>query len=554
MDLEPGLRIDKYEVLELLGSGAMASVFKVRHTQLDAIYALKLLDRASRRTRDRLLLEGRVQAGLRHPNIVAVSDVVEHDGQPGLVMEYVPGLDMAAYIARHHPIDLATIDRLAIATIKGVRAAHRAGQIHRDLKPANILIAQVDDDVVPKIADFGLVKALGDESSEGMSRTRTGAILGSPAFMSPEQTRSSKHVDDRADLWALGTVLYQLITGELAFPAEDLVMLFSKVRCADYVPIEELRGGVPDRMRLAVEAALMVEPEARVQSCDELLAIWTGNALPRNNTSSTETISGSFLTPMLDDNTPPSAPPERRPELTPARLPSDVMGTLVPASGSGSSSNVDTLITHSQPERSSSALWLLPWVLAALGGVGMLSIGGVAVGLWLGQGSQGGASTVVPPPEDLVPNEPSPEPNDAPKVEEPTTIGTPSESSVTMTTDPVRPPQPEPSSGDPSVPPSTRAPGKTPAAASTTPPEPVTPASETVQVGTFSVTGGAEEAWLVRQGTYHPPGEVPPGTYTVAARFPGHPVQPVSGLVVEVVADENVFLDCVAPFRTCRQK
>ncbi|MCB9679241.1 MAG: protein kinase, partial [Alphaproteobacteria bacterium] len=274
LDPEKTPVIGKYEVIEHLGSGAMASVYKVRHTQLKAVYALKILDGALGRMQDRLMREGRVQAALRHPNVVSVHDVLEVDGQPALLMEFVEGPSLSAHILANDPLQVDEIDRLARGIIKGVRAAHEAGHLHRDLKPANILLQPLDGELVPKIADFGLVKVLGDPDDP--TQTRTGQLLGSPAYMSPEQTMSAADLDERTDVWALGAVLYQLVTGRLAFPHRDLVTVFSMIRSGDFRDPRQLRERIPDRMWNAILGAMTVDAERRIQSCDQLLDVWTG--------------------------------------------------------------------------------------------------------------------------------------------------------------------------------------------------------------------------------------------------------------------------------------
>ncbi|MCB9695098.1 MAG: serine/threonine protein kinase [Alphaproteobacteria bacterium] len=276
VDVRPGTVIDKFEVVELLGQGAMASVYLVRHRHLDAPYALKVLQIQRPEVAERLLTEGRVQAGLRHPNVVGVSDVILVNGQPGLVLEFVDGPTLERFIKDYGPLDIPAIDHIGLSIAKGLRAAHRAGHLHRDLKPANILMDYLDDQWIPKIADFGLAKFLFGGGDGEVSVTRTGQIMGSPTFMSPEQCRDAKSVDQRADVFALGAVLYELATGQRCFDAPDVVQVFARIVSGAFVPVIDLRPDLPRRMVMAIHGALVVDPAHRIPDVDTFMAVWEG--------------------------------------------------------------------------------------------------------------------------------------------------------------------------------------------------------------------------------------------------------------------------------------
>src|SRR5687768_5998698 len=173
MELAPGTRIGRYTVEALLGRGGMASVFRVRHDELGTHYALKLLDMTSPIVRERLIEEGRMQSRLRHPNVVSVFDVVVHESCPGLVMEYVDGPSLHLLIHAEPDIPPPVRDAIVSGIVYGVRAAHKVGLVHRDLKPANILLARTDEQLVAKVADFGLAKVADSDSTH--RRTRTGS-------------------------------------------------------------------------------------------------------------------------------------------------------------------------------------------------------------------------------------------------------------------------------------------------------------------------------------------------------------------------------------------
>jgi len=219
VDLEPGTTIDRYLVERVLGHGAMAVVYLVRHQQLDSLHALKVLKVTGAELRHRLLQEGRVQAKLRHPNILSVTDVIDVNGAPGLVLEHIQGPSLEKLLLDHR-LNWEQVDDIARGVLRGVGAAHARGLVHRDLKPGNIMLAITDEGLVPKVADFGLAKILCGEG--GMAQTRSGVTMGTPAYMAPEQIRDSKHVDHRADLFALGAILYEVACGRRTFGGDDI--------------------------------------------------------------------------------------------------------------------------------------------------------------------------------------------------------------------------------------------------------------------------------------------------------------------------------------------
>ena len=172
MNLEQDEIVDRYRVEQLIGEGGMARVYRVRHVQLGSLHALKVLSMPVRSVRERLLQEGRVQASLRHEHAVHVHDIIEVDGAPGLVMEYIDGPSLSAFIrSTVSPLSWAQIDELAVGMISGVQHAHDVGVVHRDLKPGNVLLAIDDRRLVPKITDFGLAKVVATGSTSGSTRS-----------------------------------------------------------------------------------------------------------------------------------------------------------------------------------------------------------------------------------------------------------------------------------------------------------------------------------------------------------------------------------------------
>lgn len=271
MNLQVGDIIERYQVESLLGRGAMAEVYRVRHRTLKTAHALKVLMLASARIRERLIVEGQVQAQMRHPNVLAVTDVLDVHGAPGLLMEFVDGPSLDAFIEQTPP-DAAQALHLFRGILAGVAEAHAAGLVHRDLKPANVLVATTARGLVPKVADFGLAKLLMEEEGAAAHRTRSGSAMGTPAYMAPEQIRSARHVDHRADIFSLGCILYELMSGRRPFDGDDLLGIFNAVAAGRYEPLRD----VPDAVQLAIQGALEVDRERRIPSCAVMQEVLDG--------------------------------------------------------------------------------------------------------------------------------------------------------------------------------------------------------------------------------------------------------------------------------------
>ena len=286
--LAPGSRIGRYRVELPLGEGGMATVYRVRHEVLGTVHALKVLHVDAPRIRERLLSEGRAQASLTHPHVVAVTDVLEVGGAPALLMEFVDGGTLAD-VVRAGPLPVRRALRLFRGVVAGVAAAHAQGIVHRDLKPSNVLLALPDDDdddddfgappdwsrAQPKVTDFGLAKvvddALGSPDRPG-HRTEAGIAMGTPAYMAPEQIRDARGVDHRADLFALGAVLYALLAGRSPFAGPDRFAVLSNVTSGRYPPLPALRPDLPAPCVALVGRCLAVEPADRPPTAAALLA------------------------------------------------------------------------------------------------------------------------------------------------------------------------------------------------------------------------------------------------------------------------------------------
>jgi serine/threonine protein kinase len=251
----------------------MARVFLVVDDEA-VRFALKVLKVPHEAIRERLMTEGRAQAKVKHPNVVGLEAIVDTGVGPGLVLEFVDGPTLEDVILEDD-LTLDGRDELAAGILAGVKAAHDAGLIHRDLKPANILVATVDGRPVPKITDFGLARVLGD-SALGPRSTRTGMTMGTPAYMAPEQIRSARDVDQRADVYALGAVFYELYSGTRAYDDDDLLVVLNAVAGGTRTPLSAV-GGLPPRVIDAVDGAMAIDVDARIPDLDTLRAVWSGH-------------------------------------------------------------------------------------------------------------------------------------------------------------------------------------------------------------------------------------------------------------------------------------
>jgi serine/threonine-protein kinase len=237
----PPIAVEGYELLATLGRGGMGVVFKARHVKLKRLVALKMIRTgrlAAAEELARFRTEAEAVARLRHPNVVQVHDVGEHDGCPYLALEFVPGGSLAQKLAAA-PLPPAQAAGLVRALAGAMHAAHQANVVHRDLKPANVLL---DADGTPKVTDFGLAKAL--DADDG--QTRTGQVMGTPSYMAPEQAAGAAHaIGPATDVWALGAILYECLTGRPPFRAASPLDTLDQVRSRDPVPPRQLDPSVP---------------------------------------------------------------------------------------------------------------------------------------------------------------------------------------------------------------------------------------------------------------------------------------------------------------------
>ena len=299
----------RFTVLGVIGEGGIATVYRVRHTSLQSDHALKLLHLQKGDTTRRLLIEGRIQARLRHPNVVAVTDVVDVDGATGLVMEFVDGSSLREVLGPG--AGLAREEALALFAqiLAGVASAHRAGVLHRDLKPANILLSVTNRGVIAKVTDFGIAKVAAD--CDDPASTRAGSIMGTPGYMAPEQIEDSTRVDRRSDIFALGAILYEMLTGRCPFLRGELFATLDATRRGDYEPLGSAVADCPLEIEAAVAEALQLAPDARFSSCEDFAealfgvgfeldaGTFTAGVMPTMTTSTTTETRARVTSPTL---------------------------------------------------------------------------------------------------------------------------------------------------------------------------------------------------------------------------------------------------------------
>ncbi|MCL4818291.1 MAG: serine/threonine protein kinase [Vicinamibacteria bacterium] len=262
-------RIGSYEVLELLGHGGMGAVYRGRDPRFDRSVAIKVLHehfRLDSGVVERFKSEAVIQAKLKHPHIVSVLDFVADDRHLAIVMEHVEGQPLDELIRDRGPLTVARAVPLMVQVLRAIGLAHRQGVVHRDIKPSNILVERVDGEDHAKVTDFGIAKILGAEKL----RTATGAKMGTLSYMSPEHVQSPKSVDARSDVYSLGVVLFEALTGRVPFDADSEYEL---MRAIVERPVEQslgTNGAVPARLRAVLSRAMAKAPGARYGSCEEM--------------------------------------------------------------------------------------------------------------------------------------------------------------------------------------------------------------------------------------------------------------------------------------------
>jgi eukaryotic-like serine/threonine-protein kinase len=260
-------KVGRYQMHEMIGQGAMASVYRAFDPEINRMLAIKLLKPElchEEEYRSRFVREAKGAGVLSHPNIVTVFDVGGTEHQPYIAMELVEGRTLSEVLKEKQQLPLKTVIEIGIQLAKALGYAHSNGIVHRDVKPGNIMMVKGSSTV--KVADFGICRIEGGDATQ---KTRIGDVLGTPNYMSPEQVLGQK-VDSRSDLFSTGVVLYELLTGKLPFKADTLVSVALKIVKEDPASIDSLRPDLPLSLRRIIDRCLKKQPEKRFQTGEEL--------------------------------------------------------------------------------------------------------------------------------------------------------------------------------------------------------------------------------------------------------------------------------------------
>lgn len=265
---------DKYKIEEILGAGGFSTVYKAEQSGLRRTVAIKILNAEFVAKPDKIRRfqhEAEMISTLVHSNVATVYDYgVLAEGQPYLVMEYAPGKTLAAVLCECKVMPPERAVEIFIQVCDGVIAAHGKGLIHRDLKPANIVLLQSDDDVDRvKILDFGLAKVISEEAGQRENLTLTGEVLGTPAYMAPEQCMGAA-VDARTDIYCFGCVMYEVLAGRLPLDGDTSYEVMHKHINESPISLSKSGAPVPQRLVRIVSKTLQKDPDDRYQSFDEL--------------------------------------------------------------------------------------------------------------------------------------------------------------------------------------------------------------------------------------------------------------------------------------------
>jgi serine/threonine-protein kinase len=260
-------QVGRYLVQSRLGRGGMATVYKAHDPSIGRDVAIKFLHASlseDEECRMRFLREARAAGGLSHPNIVVVHDVGEIERRPYMAMELIDGPPLSDVLESKKTLPIRDVVVMGLQLARALEYAHARGIVHRDIKPGNIMLLR--DGQTVKVADFGIAHM---DDGTGDQRTLVGAVMGTPQYMSPEQTRGDK-VDGRSDLFSAGIVLYQMLSGERPFRGDSIVAVASRIANEDPPPLNQKRPDVPASLRRVVDRCLAKQPAQRYQTGKEL--------------------------------------------------------------------------------------------------------------------------------------------------------------------------------------------------------------------------------------------------------------------------------------------
>jgi len=286
--IEPGSVVGgRYRLDHVLGEGGMGAVWAATHTLTHKRVAIKLLkaEVASADTLRRFVREARAASAVRHPNVVQVHDILSlDDGSPAMVMDFLEGETLGQFLARTGPIPLEDLAAIMAPVVSAVGTAHAAGIVHRDLKPDNIFLARLGDGRIDSmVLDFGIAKVLpfSEEMTGASALTHSGAVLGTPYYMAPEQAFGEKDVDARVDVWALGVILYECSSGRRPIDGETLGQVFKAITAGTTTPLQQVAPHLPADFVTLVEAMIQRDREKRIPDLREpfeRLRGWSGSS------------------------------------------------------------------------------------------------------------------------------------------------------------------------------------------------------------------------------------------------------------------------------------
>jgi serine/threonine protein kinase len=316
-EVRPIPTIPGYAIETLLGEGGMGAVYAAVDLNLRRKVAIKVMlpaTAASPSARDRFLREARSAAAVDHENVVAIYHVAESDGQPYLVMPLLKGRSLSRMLQESGRPGVADVVRIAREVAAGLAAAHACGLVHRDVKPSNIWIDEPTGRV--RLLDFGLAKP--HESVDG-HLSKSGEVLGSPAYMSPEQA-AGEPVDPRTDLFSLGAVLYEMLTGTMPFSGPTVIAVLTALATKDPTPVRGLNPNVPSTLDRLVRSLLAKEPMHRPRSAadvEQVLGQIQLGSRPTSEAAAREVIEKPVYRADLPTKRTPAAPPEPEPSVAP---------------------------------------------------------------------------------------------------------------------------------------------------------------------------------------------------------------------------------------------
>jgi serine/threonine-protein kinase len=320
----------KYRVERVLGIGGMGVVVAAHHIHLDEKVALKfLLPEALGNSEAvaRFAREARAAVKIKSEHVARVIDVGKlENGAPYMVMEYLEGTDLAAWLEERGVMPPEQAVEFVLQACEAIAEAHALGIVHRDLKPANLFcVRRADGRLSVKVLDFGISKitATRGGAKRDVSTTRASALVGSPVYMSPEQMQASKQIDARTDIWSLGIILFELLSGRLPFEGEVVTDLAIKIAMADPLPLRGIRPEVSAGLERVVLRCLEKDPRRRFQDVGDL-ATALGNFGPKRARVSVERILGVLQAARVSNREPPS----RSSEIVQSRAPRGPTGTV----------------------------------------------------------------------------------------------------------------------------------------------------------------------------------------------------------------------------------